>query len=226
MEFILSPFEKLNKLNKLNEDYDIEVLWYGLKNLAKNYLNYLKIDNMNIIDYMDIISNNLNKYQEAKEYNKIYDEIYNYLNRFLESYISYHQNKKNFNSIDIYNYNLVETWLNRYNKIEYTKKIKLDDNYKKYKKLKDIDLLSLLIIKFEIIGIIFRENYCLEVLDMFDLNILEFLDIIVKDNLGKIFDLLSTRYNLQDYYDYKNIDLKYTIIKYIKFSKIIKKIEN
>jgi hypothetical protein len=220
MEFVCSPNKKLNEMN---EDYDVEVLWYGFKNLAKNYFNYLIFDDTNIVDYMNIRSNMLNMHQENKDFDKIYDEIYNYLIKFFKSYITYYQNKKNFNSTDVYNYNLVETWLNRYNKIEYVKKIKLDDNYKKYKKLKDIDSVSLLIIKSEILGIIFKENYCLEVLDVFDLNLVEFLDIIIKDNLGKIFDLLSTRYNLQDYYDYKNIDLKYTVIKYIKFNKLIKK---
>ena len=223
MEFVCSPNKKLNEMN---EDYDIEVLWYGFKNLAKNYFNYLIIDSMNIVDYMNIKSNILNIHQENKDFEKIYEEIYNYLIKFLESYTKYYQKEKNFTSSDTYNYNLVETWLNRYNKIEYVKKIKLDDTYKKYKKLKDIDNLSLLIIKFEVLGIIFREKYCLEVLDILDLNLVQFLDIIVKDDLGKIFDIFSIRYNLQDYYDFKNINTKYTLIKYLKFSKLYKKIEN
>jgi len=223
MDFLSSP---IKKLNLMNEDYDIELLWYGFKNLSNNYLNYLVIDDQNIIDYMKNLSNKLNELQENKKYKEIYEEIYNYLIKFLKAYTEYYTKKKYYNSADTYNYNLVDTWLNRYNKIDYVIKIKLNDEYKKYKFIRDIDPSSKIIIKFIIIGVIFREKYCLEILDIYENNILEFIDIIVNDNFGKIFDLFSTRYNMQDYYDYKKIDQKYTVIKFHKFIKILKKIEN
>ena len=90
MEFITKPINKL--LNSTNEDYDIEILWYGLKNLFTTYFKNIDIKGVNIIDYVEKISDNLNKHQENKEFLNIYTEIYNFIMVFLENYVEYIKN--------------------------------------------------------------------------------------------------------------------------------------
>ena len=58
-----------------------------------------------------------------------------------------------------------------------------------------------------------------ELLDIFEKDIFNYLDNIIKLNMNKLFDLLSSKYNLQEYYDYINLNKKYIPIKLIKFKK-------
>ncbi len=218
MEFNLIP-DKANQLNKNNEDYDIELLWYGFKNLIKNYFNYLLIDNKNIIDYTNEISKSLNSYQENKQFLDIYVDIYNYLIKFMESYISSFKNTV-YNHYDVYKYNLVETWISRYNKIDYIKKIELPASYSQFRKLSNIKKDHKIYLKFMILGIILKDKEVLDLLDIYENNLILFIDNIIELEIPKIFDLISIRFNLQEYYDYKNIKQKYTPIKFNKFKKI------
>ena len=209
-----------NKISTFNVDYDIELLWYGFKNLISNYFSHLKINDVNIIYYTSSISNKLNVYQEKKEYLEIYKEIYQYLFDFLSSYITYSQNSIMDINQDLYKYNLINTWLTRYNKIDYIKKIKLDDNYNSKIDIKNIPNDTKLILKFNVIGVLMSENISNSNLQIFDDNLINFLDFVLEENLSKVFDLFSMRFNLQEYYLLKNINKKYTPIKFMKFIKL------
>ncbi len=208
------------KISSLNVDYDIELLWYGFKNLVSNYFPQLQINGQSIVDYTSLISNKLNDYQEKKEYLEIYKEIYQYLFDFLNSYIIYYQNSFADLSQDLYKYNLISTWLSRYNKIDYIKKIKLDDNYNPKIDIKNIPDETKLILKFHVFGVFITEYIPYSNLKIFDENIINFLNFVLEENLSKVFDLFSLRFNLQEYYLHKNINKKYTPIKFIKFIKL------
>ncbi len=204
-----------------NVDYDIELLWYGLKSLVSNYFNNLLIDNINIVEYTNIISNKLNEYQENKEYLEIYKEIYKYLFSFLKTYVEYYERINYDNNQTSYKYNLVNTWLVRYNKIDYIKKIQLDKDYNPKIDILNISDETKIILKYHILGILITEAVDFTCLKDIDNNILVFMDFIIDEHLSKVFDLFSLRFNLDSYYKHKNINKKYTPVKFIKFKKLL-----
>jgi hypothetical protein len=225
MDFILAPHDKLLHMDKTNQDYDIEVLWYGLRNLVNNYFKHLYVGKSSIIEYIENISNNLNSFQSNKQYLEIYIEIYKFLIEFLKSYLhhfettylKYLETKKHssFN----YNYNLIETWLNRYNKIDYVKKIKVPYDYVNTQTINNIDENTKIYIRFIISGIVLKDEYDLCLLTYFSSDFNKFMDYVIENNIGKLFDIISCKFNLQDYYNYKKINQKYIPIKFNKFSR-------
>ena len=216
MNFNITPINKL--LTKSNEDYDIELLWYGLKNLFITFFKKLEINGENINTCVKKISDKLNKYQEDKEFLNIYIEIYSFIIIFLENYIEQIKNT-NFTA-ELYNYELIETWLTRYNRIDYIKKIGLPDTYKESRDILKMEKDNKVYYKFMIIKYIIENKLNGELLDLFDKNLLGYLDNLVLLNNNKLFDSLSTKYNLQEFYKYKNINKRYVPIKLIKFKKI------
>jgi len=219
MEFNSTPINKL--LKTTNEDYDIELLWYGLKNLFTTFFKNLLINGENINICVKRISDKLNNYQQSKEFLNIYIEIYNFIIVFLENYIEYIKNLKDTkDTYELYNYELLETWLSRYNKIDYIKKVGLPESFKESRDLLKMDKDNKVYYKFMIIKFIIENKCTIDLLELFDKNILAYLDNLVLLNNNRLFDSLSTKYNLQEYFKYKNINKKYIPIKLIKFKKI------
>ncbi len=216
MDFILTPLEKLN-MNKMNQDYDIEVLWYGLRSLVNNYFKYLTIEKQTMVKYIEDISNKLNSFQLNKQYLEIYMEIYKFLIEFLKSFLAHFEATYNVNNS--YDYNLIETWLNRYNKIDYVKKIKVPYDYNLNSTIKTVDEETKIYIKFIIAGIVIKDKYDIELFTLFSSDFNKFMDYVVEHKIGKLFDIISCKFNLQEYYDYKKINQKYLPIKFNKFSK-------
>lgn len=216
MEFNTKPINKL--LKTTNEDYDIELLWYDLKNLFTTYFKNLKINEENIYNCVEQISEKLNKYQENKQFLNIYIEIYNFIIVFLDNYVEFIKKMSN-HTIELYNYQLMETWLSRYNKIDYIKKVGLPDTFKVSRNIMNIDRDNKIYYKFVLIKFIIENKCEIELLNLFDKDIFLYLDRIIELNNNKLFDMLATKYNLQEYYNYKNINKKYLPIKLIKYKK-------
>jgi hypothetical protein len=217
MNFLLSPD---NKLNISNQDYDIEVLWYGLKNLINCYFKNLIDNKKNMVQYINETSNKLNILQTNKQYLEIYTEIHNFLYNFLEIYIKQFDRNYMITASESYNHNLIDTWITRYNKIDYVKKIKLPYDYNSYRTIDNMDKETSIYLKFLILGNIFKHNFnSLKLFYMMDDDFHRFMDYIIDNKLGKLFDIIAAKINLQSYYDYKNIKQKYIPIKFFKFIK-------
>jgi hypothetical protein len=217
MDFTLIPLDKFRNLDKANQDYDIEILWYGLRSLVNNYFKRLSVGKQTIVEYIEEISNNLNSFQINKQYLEIYVEIYKFLIQFLKSYLVDFEATCDINNF--YDYNLIETWLNRYNKIDYVKKIKVPYDYNSNATIKNLDKETIIYIKFVIAGVITKDKHDIELFKLFSSDFNKFMDYIVEHKIGKLFDIISCKFNLQEYYDYKKFNQKYLPIKFNKFIK-------
>ena len=125
MEFI-NLCEKI--IDKNNKDYDMELFWYGLKNLIKNYYSNMIDENKIKFSFnADLLSNKLNKLQKEEKFDEIYDNIHIFFKAFLKRFIIPHELN------EIQNTSYIFSWLKRYNKIKGDKKIELVHNYNKDK---------------------------------------------------------------------------------------------
>lgn len=211
MDFGTTP----KNLNKTNQDYDIEVWWYGWKNLLMNYYSNLKLNNMDIKDYVNGISDKLNELQNNKQYLEIYTKIYECIILFIETI-------NNTNTlVNHYNFNLIITWLKRYNNIDYIKKINLINSYTG-KTITELSQDMKTIIKFYVKYYLFEYGDMLSVQNNFS-NILDntdnfnyFFNHCIENKYDKIIGIFSMSYNLQNYFDYKKINRKYTPMKALK----------
>jgi hypothetical protein len=208
MDFTKFTIDK--KLNTSNQDYDIEFWWYGFKNLLKNYFNNLKINNNPIDTNILELSSKLNQLQSEQKYLEIYTQIYDFIMLFLNTLI----NEKT--DITKYYYDLIITWLKRYNNIDYVKKISLLNTYTG-RNIKEINDKELTIIKFYIKYSTKEYNENVNLVDLFGKDFNQFMDYCIDKELLKIIGIFTTTYNLQDYYDYRKISKKFIPIKPNKF---------
>ena len=208
MEFVNIPTEKT--LNKSNQDYDIELWWYGFKNLLTNYFSFIEINNMSINKSINDLSEELNNLQKEKKYLDIYTKIYDFVILFFTNFVN------NKSPITKYNYELLITWLKRYNTIDYIKKIIIPTTYTG-KSLKEIPERENIILKFYIKY--YEMEYSLEsdLVSMYNENFNDFMDFCIDYELNKIVNMFSSTYNLQEFYDYKGLKKKFVPIKGIKF---------
>ena len=164
MSFIEIPHDKL--LNIHNEDYEIEMFWYGFKNLITNYYNNIKDnDGINFIDKLEDLSFELNKLQLAKNYNEIYNKIFLFLKSFIEKLILSYQNNL------IYTNTYLFSWLKRYNKIKNVIKLETPIKYNKYKKLENLEEDEKMLLKLKILELSLTKIGDLKLLQMFDTDI-------------------------------------------------------
>jgi hypothetical protein len=194
-----------NITNKNNQDYDIELWWYGFKNLINNYFN-------NILTYKNLneFSNKLNNLQSEEKYLDIYTNIYEFVLNFLEEII--------VNTYPKYNYELILTWLKRYNDIDYVKKIELPTKYTN-KKLSDLHNKDKILLLLNIRYLEPKDSNIL--IKLFCKNTNEFLDYCIENQINKILNLLTMSYNLQCYFDFLEIKRNYVPMKYNKFVNLI-----
>jgi hypothetical protein len=210
MNFNDVPIDKL--INTSNQDYDIEVWWYGFKQLITNYFSVI---NINI--QLTNLSNNLNQLQIDKNYCKIYNDIYNFIILFLD--------KVSINRIlNKHTCHLIITWLKRYNQIKDINIISLNNNYTS-KSISDITPIENTQIQFYIRC--YEIEYNINDKDLVKLyldNFNIFMDYCIKHNIAKLINMFSLIYNLQPYYNYLNIDKKYVPIKGSKLIVLLKKL--
>ena len=95
------PFHHIIKNNK--PDKDIEIFWYELKKMIANtFDNNIPID-------IDLMSTKLNNLQSNQKYSEIESQIHKYIGTFCKLYI--------INKCSLYNCNLLDTQIKRWNTI-------------------------------------------------------------------------------------------------------------
>ena len=185
------------ELDKNNKDYHIEFFWYGFKNLLINYFKKLNLNS--IITYTSI---ELNKLQKDNNFNEIYQKIYSFIEIVINIIV------EDFNKYSIFHDNgYIFTWIKRYNKIDNTIKFELSNLYTNIP-IKDISSKDSLLIKFEIIHLLFKKKIKKNLCKVFTNCIYTYLDHCVNNKLYGLFDLISLHYNIDLYYDIINIKPK------------------
>ena len=211
MEFVNIPHEKLN-IN--NPDYDMEFFWYGFKNLIKNYYQNVEDEGYVFSKEINNFSESLNVLQKEKKYSEIYNNVYVFLKKFLKAVFKTLVNYSN--GVICYLF----TWLKRYNKIKEAIKLELLNQYNKKAFLENISEDEIILIKIKIFKFIVEKKYDIDLVILFDTNKYLFIKRCIDDECFGIFDYISTRYNLDEYYQKMNLIIKGPI-KLIKILKLI-----
>ena len=207
MEFI-NLCEKV--IDKNNPDYDMELFWYGLKNLIKNYYsNMTDKDDIKFSFSADLISNKLNKLQKEEKYEEIYDNIYIFFKSFLKRFII------PFELNEIQNTSYIFTWLKRFNKIKGDKKIELVHNYNKDKYFSQVSEEEIFIIKLKYIEYAINTQVDVKYIKLIDDKKFRFLDELINNDYKNMFDYISLRFNLDDYFEKKEMKVR-SPIKFLK----------
>lgn len=207
MEFI-SLCEKI--IDKNNKDYDMELFWYGLKNLIKNYYSHVVDENDIKFSFSaELLSNKLNRLQKEEKYEEIYDNIHIFFKRFLVKFlIPYELN-------EIQNTSYIFTWLKRYNKIKGDKKIELVHQYNKDRYFSKASEEEIFIIKLRYIEYSINNQTDIKYIKLINDKKFRFLDELINNNYNNMFDYISLRFNLNDYFEHKEMKIK-SPIKFIK----------
>lgn len=211
MEFVNIPHEKLN-VN--NPDYDMEFFWYGFKNLIKNYYQNVEDNGYIFSKEIDNFSELLNVLQKEKKYSEIYNNIYMFLKKFLKASFKTLVNYSNGVSCYLF------TWLKRYHKIKEAVKLELPNQYNKKQFLDKISEDEIILIKIKIFECIVEKKYDINLVNLFDTNKILFVKKCIDDECFGIFDYISTRYNLDEYYQSFDLNVKGPI-KLIKILKLM-----
>jgi len=197
-------------IDKNNKDYDMELFWYGLKNLIKNYYSYMTdIDGIKFSFSVDLLSNKLNKLQKEENYEEIYDNIHIFFKNFLIRFIiPYELN-------EIQNTSYIFTWLKRYNKIKGNKKIELVHEYNKDKYFSKASEDEIFIIKLRYIEYSINNQTDIKYMKLIDDKKFRFLDELINNDYKNMFDFISLKFNLNDYFEHKEMKVK-SPIKFLK----------
>ena len=200
MVFTDIPYDKLSDKNP---DYEMEVFWYGFKSLIRNYHeNIMDVDNIKFIDKINNLSEELNQLQREYKYEEIYEKIYFFLKSFVKVIVSLYQTNKS------YSHTYLFTWLKRYDKIKNAKKLETNLKYDKHKKLSDLSEDEIILLKLKILETSLTKTGDLTLLQMFDDNKEDFLnECLLSDHVG-IFDYISFRYNIDDFYRLNEWNIK------------------
>jgi hypothetical protein len=211
MEFI-NLCEKI--IDKNNKDYDMELFWYGLKNLIKNYYSYMTDkDGIKFSFSADLLSNKLNTLQKEEKYEEIYDNIHIFFKGFLARFIiPYELN-------EIQNTSYIFTWIKRYNKMKGDKKIELVHEYNKDRYFSKATEDELFIIKLKYIEYSVNNQTDIKYLKLINDKKFRFLDELINNYYSNMFDYISLRFNLNDYFNYKEMKVR-SPIKLIKLFNI------
>lgn len=213
MEFVNVP---LNRLNKQSPDYDMELFWYGFKNLVKNYYSGMSDNGYIFSKEIDIYSDSLNELQKLEKYNEIYEKIHVFLKRFINT---------SFKTLDFYSASTISylfTWLKRYNKIKDAPKFEVSNVYNKHKTLDDLTEDEDMFIKLKIIEFSVDKKLNLDLLKLYESNKKKFIEECIYYECTAIFDYISLRYNLNEVYSEMVLDIKGPI----KLNKILKLIKS
>jgi hypothetical protein len=209
MEFANIPHDKLNKNNP---DYDMELFWYGFKNLIKNYFSNIEDNGYIFSKEIDKFSESLNDLQKEGKYTDINQNIYLFLKKFL---------KASFDTLIHYTPGVVSyllTWLKRYNKIKESVKLELPNQYNKKKNLENLTEDETILIKLKIFEVCMDKYYDFNLIKIFDTNKEKFIQECIDNYYPSIFDYISLRFNIDEYYKNLNINVKGPI----KLNKILK----
>jgi len=200
MEFVYLPS---HKLNKNNPDYHMEDFWYGFKNLIINYYNNL-LDENNILFSISIIfmSEILNSLQKEEKYDDIYEKVYLYVISFCKALI------KQYETTTVNNKSYFFTWIKRYNKIQNVKKIEYNEPYNKNKLFDDISEEDLFYIKLKFIEIYNDYKIDLSLMNLIDTNKNLFLELCLERNSLQMFDYISLKFNIDNFFISKNWSFK------------------
>jgi hypothetical protein len=199
MEFVNIPNYALNVTNP---DYDMEFFWYGFKNLIKNYFHTIQDNDYIFSKKIDEFSENLNLLQKDKKYSEIYENVYNFIKRIINSIFK----DLNFSNPRAIMY--LVSWIKRYNKIKDSIKIELLDTYNKNKTLNDLSEDEVILIKLKLFECILEKNYNSNIISFFDENKELFIKECIDNKYIGIFDYISVRYNLDDFYTKMDLNLK------------------
>ncbi len=200
MVFTDIPYDKLSEKNP---DYEMEVFWYGFKSLIRNYHEYIMDDdNIRFIDKIDNLSKELNHLQVEHKFEEIYEKVYLFLKSFIKVIVSSYQKYKLYSNTHLF------TWLKRYNKIKDAKKLETNLKYDKNKRLNKLSEDEIILLKLKILETSLTKKGDLTLLQMFDDDIESFLDeCLLGDHTG-IFDYISFRYNIDDFYKKNEWNIK------------------
>jgi hypothetical protein len=210
MEFANIPHDKLSKSNP---DYDMELFWYGFKNLIKNYYPTIEQNGYVFSKEIDPFSETLNDLQKEDKYDEINQNIFIFIKKFLTA---------SFDKLFLYSpctISYLFTWLKRYNKIKESIKLELPNNYNKRKNLEKLSEDEIILIKLKIFEVCKDKLYDFNLIKIFDSNKQKFIEECIDCGYSSIFDYISTRFNLDEYYKNMNLNVKSPI----KLSKILKK---
>jgi len=212
MEFI-NLCEKI--IDKNNKDYDMELFWYGLKNLIKNYYSNMIDENKIKFSFsVDLLSNKLNKLQKEEKFEEIYDNIHKFFKEFLKRFIIPHELN------EIQNASYIFSWLKRYNKIKGDKKIEIKQDYNKDRYFSKASEDDIIIIKLRYIEYSINNQTDIKYLKLINDKKFRFLDECINNDYKNIFDYISLRFNLNDYFEHKGWKIK-SPIKFIKLIGLI-----
>jgi hypothetical protein len=201
MSFIEIPHDKL--LNTHNEDYEMEMFWYGFKSLIKNYYDHIKDDDdIKFIDKLTDLSSELNKLQLEKKFDEIYSNIFLFLKSFIKKLILSYQHSLSYTNTYLF------SWLKRYNKIKNAIKLETTLKYNKYKKLESLSEDEKMLLKLKILEVSLTKIGDLKLLQMFDIDINSFLSECLENHYIGIFDYISCRYNIDHFYDLNKWEIK------------------
>ena len=192
----------LEHMNESNTDYDIELCWFGFKNLILNYFKNLSDDKIKFTKSVIDISNKLNKLQEKQQYKEIYDEIYKYIYHFLNCMVNDYSNNNIY-----HDGGHIFTWLKRYNKIKDSIKIELNLYYNKYININEISYENILLIKLKTMEICVKKRITENIVKLLEKNMYEYLDYCLTNNLHILFNIICLNFNANDYFLYKNINM-------------------
>ena len=200
MEFVYLPS---HKINKNNPDYDMEDFWYGFKNLIINYYNKL-LDENNVLFSISIIfmSEILNCLQKEEKYEDIYEKVYLYVISFCKALI------KQYETTIVNNKSYFFTWIKRYNKIQNVKKIEYNEPYNKNKLFDDLSEEDIFYIKLKFIEIYNDYKIDLSLMNLIDTNKNLFLELCLEANSLQMFDYISLKFNIDNFFISKKWSFK------------------
>ena len=192
MVFTDIPYDKLSEKNP---DYEMELFWYGFKSLIRNYHeHFMDDDNILFIDKIDNLSKELNYLQLEHKYEQIYEKVYLFLKSFIKVLVSSYQKYK------LYAHTYLFNWLKRYNKIKNAKKLETNLVYDRDKKLTELSEDEVILLKLKILESSLTKKGDLSLLQLFDDDVDSFLKECLEDGYAGIFDYISLRYNIDDFF--------------------------
>lgn len=196
-------------INPNNPDSEMEKFWYGFKNLIFNYyVNLTDDSNIKFSSNINEFSKKLNELQNEKKYDEIYDDIYDYLKKFINSFIKKYELTYKIDNKYLF------SWLKRYNKIPNINKLESKQVYNKKIKFIDVNEDEIILLKLKIL----ENNYDPSLINLLDIDRYEFLIHCLDYKYENLFDHISLRFNIDDFFIKEELPFK----GQIKAKKVLK----